>query len=139
MKAPRGQCAVACMPDNRLFAMGGTDSIDSLRSVECYGEANGDVSWHYIPPMNDRRNKPLAAAFRSSLIVMGGWHDAGHIDHCQVGGNFVNSIEIFDTKTNGQWTVHSIHQSLALFRQKTLFVSLLSSADGVLAFGKHVI
>ncbi len=104
MKAARGQCAVACTPDNRLFAMGSTDSMDALRSAECYEEVNGDVSWHFISPMNDRRNRPNAAVFKSSLLVMGGWNDAGHIDHTHRGSNYVHTIEIFGTKANGHWT-----------------------------------
>ncbi len=126
---PRGQCAVVCMPDNYLYAMGGTDGTNALRSVECFKEVNRLVVWHIIPLMNDRRNKPSATVVKDSVIVTGGWNQAGHISDDQGEANYVLSTEILDTRGNGQWTI--------LTNRKDFFpvVSLLTCADGVLAVG----
>ncbi len=129
MKVRRGQCAVACMPDNRLFAMGGTDETNALRSVECFKEVNGQAAWNIIRAMNDRRNKPCATVVKDSIIVTGGWNQAGLIPDDQGEAGYVFSTEILDTRENGQWTI--------LTTRKDFFpiVSLLLCVDGVLAVG----
>ncbi len=125
----RGQCAVACMPDNRLYAMGGTDGVNALRSVECRKELNGHAAWHTVLAMNHRRNKPSAAVVKDSVIVTGGWNEAGLISESRGEVNYVFSTEILDTRENGQWTI--------LTTRKDFFpvVSLITCVNGVLAFG----
>lgn len=64
MKASRGQCAVACTPENRPAAM------DALRSVECDEVVNGDVSWHQ-GTIAEADQLPLLLRARSLLWVGG--------------------------------------------------------------------
>ncbi len=125
----RGQCAIACMPDNRLYAMGGTDGTNALRSVECLKEVNGQAAWHITSPMNHRRNKPSATVVKDSVIVTGGWNQAGFISNDQGEVNYVFSTEILDTRENGQWSI--------ITTRKDFFsaVSLITCEDGALAVG----
>ncbi len=73
MTTIRGQCGAACLSDGRIIALGGTDDLNALRSVECYSDLEEKSAWRALSCMHHRRNKPSVAAVKDSVIVMGGW------------------------------------------------------------------
>ncbi len=125
MNVARGQCSAVCLASGVIFAIGGTDDLNVLRSVErSYGGY-----WEMAHPMNYRRNRPIASAFKDTVIVTGGWNKTGIIsDFCDP-NHYVKTTEILDTKGGGQWTI------LATQDEFFPFVSLIPCEDGVLAVG----
>ncbi len=131
MTTSRGQCGAACLSDGRIFALGGTDNLNALRSVECFSNLEGQSSWRPASLMHHRRNKPSAAAIKHSVIVMGGWDKVGCLEGDIPKEHYVDATELLDTRDNGQWTILKIRTELT-----TSNLSLHVCADGVLAVGK---
>ncbi len=131
MTTARGQCGAACLSDGRIFALGGSDGLNALRSVECYSDLQGKSAWRAASFMHHRRNKPSVVAVKDSVIVMGGWDKIGHLEGDIPKEHYVDATELLDTRGDGQWTILMIRTELS-----TTNLSLYACKDGVLAVGK---
>ncbi len=131
MKTVQGQCGAVCLPDGRIFAFGGTDDLNALRSVECCSNEQGKSAWRPAPLMHHRRNKPSGTVVKDSVIVMGGWNKAGRLGEGIPKEHYVDATELLDTRADGQWTILKIRTELP-----TCNISLHACVDGVLVVGK---
>ncbi len=138
MTIARGQAACVQLQDGRILAIGGSDDLNALRSVECLNYPTKGAQWRFLNLMNYRRNHPYAATFKGKVFVIGGSSQPGMVTPQKGCAGYMNTMEMLtpplpgDQIGTGQWTVLNNMPDIQCI------VSLAPCCDGIVAFGESL-
>ena len=85
----------SCQLMNKIYAIGGWNLQNPLRSAEIYDPLID--AWKSLPPMSERRSAATGVAFNNKIYVIGGVNENNQIH---------DSVEIFNPATN-EWSFGS--------------------------------
>ncbi|KAL4084260.1 hypothetical protein QTP88_028085 [Uroleucon formosanum] len=117
MSVRRGNLGVGVL-DNAIYAIGGYNGFQILKSAEKYSPSDG--VWSTIPNMHLHRDKPGVVALDGLLYVFGGDVDKTNVD----------TLEIYNPSTN-TWSIEPLSKNRTTLKEIEAMQTSSSESESV--------